>query len=442
MPTPPQIDRRQAERRRRSERGAALITTLLISTLLLTAGGALILTTTMSGTNAVSATAEMHAYYAAEAGLQRALDIMRFHVPAPPGTPNGPDGTTKASFRNVAGTNLGTWLQLPCADIVRCGTVGTTPVMRVGTRAAYSIAVRDPDNVASPNSPKRLRVIVTGYGPNGGIKVLDTMIVQSGLWGFTAPSTVTLIGSSDPADADQLALLTGDSSQVRYSGVDAAQPGDPGYDPERAGDRPVFSTTPDGVDDVDDGIERDQQVVGTPVSPLGDGTNGTVPTPEWLTSVENARLFVEQMRNTARPNLDADGNPIDTPTDRYFTSAMQPPASNVSGITFIEGNATLGSNNQGSGLLVVTGKLTMNGNTSFNGLILVLGEGIVERDGGGGGVISGGMVVARFGPTGGFDAPSFLTDGGGNSRFQYNSAAVNMATSSVPSFSIVGVVEK
>ncbi|MBA3767111.1 MAG: hypothetical protein H0W99_09015 [Acidobacteria bacterium] len=67
---------RPIEQHRRGERGAALIMTLLISTLLLTAGGALILTTSMSGTNPLGATAEMHAYYAAEAGLQSALNVL------------------------------------------------------------------------------------------------------------------------------------------------------------------------------------------------------------------------------------------------------------------------------------------------------------------------------------------------------------------------------
>lgn len=441
MRTAPQTDHPTGQRRH-GERGVALITTLLISTMLLTAGGALILTTSMSGTNSVSATSEMHAYYAAEAGLQRALDILRFNVPAPAGAPLGPDGTNIASFRNVAGTNLGKWLQLPCANPTRCGMIGTTPVMRVGTRGAYSIAVSDPDSIAPPNLPKRLRLRVTGYGPNGALKVLDTMIVQSGLWGFTAPSTVTLIGSSDPLDTAQLALLTGNSNQIRYSGMDAARPGDPGYDPARAGDRPVFSTTLPAVDDVIVGIERPQHTEGTPVTPLGDGTNGTLPTPEWLSSAENARLFVNQMRGTARPNVDVNGDPVDTPTDRYFTSGMQPAPVNVRGLTFIEGNATLGPNNQGSGILVVTGRLTMNGSTNFNGLILVLGEGIVERSGTGNGTIMGGMVVAKFGPTGDFEASSFITSGGGNSRFQYNSAVINSALSSVPSYMVAGVVEK
>ncbi len=314
--------------------------------------------------------------------------------------------------------------------------------MRVGTRAAYSIRVSDPDNVAPPALPKRLHLRVTGYGPNGALKVLDAMIIPSGLWGFSPPSTVTLIGSSNPLDTPQLTLDTGNSQQVRYSGQDLARPGDPGYDPATAGDRPVFGTTPLAVGAVSSGIQRPNQIIGAPVGTLGDGTNGTLPTPEWLADAETARRFVEQMRTEAKGINPSTGLPMDAPDDRYFTSAMQPPPSNVSGITFIEGDATLGPNNQGSGLLVVTGKLTMSGGTDFTGLILVLGGGIVERSGTGNGTVTGGMVVARFGPTGGFLAPTFTSGGGGNSIFQYNSVVVNAAVNSILSFAVAGVVEK
>jgi len=440
MPTMPLLKRSapQRRRRRRGERGAALISSLLISTLLLTAGGALILTTSMSGTNGVGATSEMHAYYAAEAGLQRALDVLRFNVPPPVGTPNMLDGTTKATFRNAAGTNLGTWLQLPCATPTRCGLIGTTPVMRVGTRGAYSIAVSDPDSIAPPNLPKRLRIMVTGYGPNGARKVLDTMILQSGLWGFNAPATVTLIGAEDAAAPPQLVLDTGNSNSVRYSGQDAARPGDPGYNPETAGDRPVFGVTPTAEDEATLGIQRPNTIIGDDVGTLGDGTGGTLPTPEWLSTAEMAIAFVQEMRVRARP----DPNGVDRPNDRYFTSAMQPAASNVSGLTFIEGNATLGAGNQGSGILVVTGNLNMDGNTSFTGMIFVMGSGSVTRSGAGNGVITGGMVVARWDSSGNFLTPTFVTSGGGSSRFQYNSAVINEALSAIPSFDVKGVVEK
>src|SRR5690349_4360803 len=63
--------------RRAHERGAALVTMLLVSVLLLGAGGALIMTTMMSANNSVGSTAEMQAYYVAEAGMQNALNVLR-----------------------------------------------------------------------------------------------------------------------------------------------------------------------------------------------------------------------------------------------------------------------------------------------------------------------------------------------------------------------------
>ena len=87
--------------------------------------------------------------------------------------------------------------------------------------------------------------------------------------------------------------------------------------------------------------------------------------------------------------------------------------------TFVDGDCTLTS---GSGFLVVTGTLTMRGNTNFKGVILVLGKGKLIRNGGGNGDIYGGITIAAFDRTGGdFTAPTFETNGGGNSTIQYDS---------------------
>src|SRR5215204_2189596 len=79
---------------RAGEKGAALITAVLLSMLLLAAGGTLVLTTTMTGITARDSTAEMQAYYAAEAGVARTLEVLRGNVES---TPTG----TRASFREV-----------------------------------------------------------------------------------------------------------------------------------------------------------------------------------------------------------------------------------------------------------------------------------------------------------------------------------------------------
>ena len=76
----PKTSQIEATENPRGERGAALITVLFISLLVLTLASALILTTGMSTTNAVSSTDEVQAYYAAEAGTQAALNVLRGNV--------------------------------------------------------------------------------------------------------------------------------------------------------------------------------------------------------------------------------------------------------------------------------------------------------------------------------------------------------------------------
>src|SRR5690349_18904049 len=85
---------------RKSERGAALILVLFTSLLVLAGALMLLLTTTISTTNAISSTDEMQAYYAAEAGLQDALNVLRGNV-----APHPNDGT-KMNFKNAI--NVGT----------------------------------------------------------------------------------------------------------------------------------------------------------------------------------------------------------------------------------------------------------------------------------------------------------------------------------------------
>lgn len=145
---------------RRGERGAALISVLLISTLLLAAGGSLILSTMMSATNALDATPEMQAYYAAETGLQSALNVLRGNVAASPALPAGQRidfrrAVALADANNTAGgdtsnfSRLSRWVQynfpagvaLANRDRVVVGNAATyTPL----TGMAYSLRVNDP----------------------------------------------------------------------------------------------------------------------------------------------------------------------------------------------------------------------------------------------------------------------------------------------------------
>jgi len=85
---------------RHTQRGAALITMLLVSLMILAGALTLLIATTTSATNAISSTDEIQAYYAAEAGLQDALNVLRGNV-----APHPNDGT-KINFKNAI--NVGT----------------------------------------------------------------------------------------------------------------------------------------------------------------------------------------------------------------------------------------------------------------------------------------------------------------------------------------------
>jgi len=145
---------RSNEKYRRSskhgERGAALVTMLLVSILLLGAGGALIMSTMMSANNSVGSTAEMQAFYIAEAGMQNALNVLRgnsqplvtstdrmsFRTAVVPSISNGPN--------NNGALRLAGWL--PYND--RFNAASLVPITVGAITGGYRVTVEnmDPDS--------------------------------------------------------------------------------------------------------------------------------------------------------------------------------------------------------------------------------------------------------------------------------------------------------
>src|SRR5262245_10227184 len=155
----------QTNNRRVNERGAALLTALLVSTLLLIVGGALILTTNIAQGLAIDSTAELQAYYAAEAGVNTTLNILRGNVPSNP-------AGTKATFRNIAdNSTLTNW-------VTYGGTVHGVNVVEVNStpEMGFTVEVTDPDGTEATKQPKRLLIHATGYGPKGSKKQMEVMV--------------------------------------------------------------------------------------------------------------------------------------------------------------------------------------------------------------------------------------------------------------------------
>jgi hypothetical protein len=406
----------QTGEKRAGERGAALITAVLLSLLLLAAGGVLILTSTMTGVTARDSTAEMQAYYAAEAGVAKTLEVLRGNVQS---TPAG----TKASFRNLV-----------CSPTLWTTTAGgyVNVTADGGTRFQVT-SILDPDNQnsaamcaivpAANYKPERLRIRITGLGSRGSRKNMEVVINRYTLE-YDVKATVTLPnGSGTP-----IGFNLGGSNVTSTSGQDASGTG------TAIAAFAISNADYNTTNNVMDGCHADGSNCGGSgpnVFPGDPAVLGNSNTPSFLQSVAKARSFLYGDEGLKQAAINQ---------GRYFTSGASAIASkaglganNTDGVfTFVDGDLVLGPGNPtGQGTLVVTGKLTLDGNFNFNGVIMVLGKGEVYRSGGGSGNIFGAMFIAKFAVSGldsdQFGAPVFDTSGGGNANIQYSTDAVDRA---------------
>jgi hypothetical protein len=396
---------------RKDEKGAALVTSILISTLLLAIAGTVILTTGMSATTSIDATAELQAYYGAESGLEAALNVIRGHV-----APSGIASNTKIGFRNAVDTaksnrssdhstnaRLSAWLNYDDNGRV-------TPA---GAIFSYSVTVSDPDD---PNGtqraasgtyvPKRLQVQSVGYGPKGSIKRME-MIVQKNTFDFD-PNAMLLMRGSDDGTPTEMSFDIGASNAKYYTGHDNAG----------GAALPTFGVT----NNTDLAVANDAITKGSTVADVKTAKVPVGELPSWLQDANASRAFLNDMQAVARS------------MGRYYPSFSGTSGSTSSpAFTFVNGNCTLDG---GAGLLIVTGDLILNGNPSFSGVILVLGGGSINRNGGGNGNIYGTIYIAKFARSWpaaenaqphNYLAPTFNTNGGGNSDLRYDSEWVQKA---------------
>jgi hypothetical protein len=398
---------------RHGEKGAALVISILIATLLLAVAGTVILTSGMSATTSIEGTAELQAYYAAESGLEAALNVLRGHV-----EPKGLPAQTKIGFRTAVDpkksnhpsddpdtpARLSAWLDYGANERV-------TPA---GASYSYSVLVMDPDDPTgdirkgdASYRPWRIQVQSTGYGPKGAVKRME-MIVQKTHFEFDPAAMLTMRGADDGSPTN-MTFDIGSSNAKFYTGHDNAGSGS---------NLPTFGVT----NAADLGIANDAITKGSTVEDVKTAQLDMGDLPSWLQSADAARAFLNDFQLVARS------------LGRYFTSFSGTAGSTASpAVTFVNGNATIDG---GAGLLIVTGDLVLSGNPSFSGIILVIGEGTINRNGGGNGNILGAIYVAKFarswpasenGQPHPFLAPTFNTNGGGNADLRYDSNWVQKA---------------
>jgi hypothetical protein len=323
-------------------------------------------------------------------------------------------GEVRAASSTLMVTFLGSKAKVDGTSFALCTACSPLTINYAGVSGVTTAMTA---TVTAPE-PKRILVRSTGYGPKGAVKRLEMMLNQSA-FDFEAPAVLTMRGSDSGA---AMTFDIGSSNAKTYSGAD------------HAGEEiqlPTFAVSGGDVLTADNGVKKESTVADPEIGYLDNGAlpvGSTIPaiqveTPDFLQTADKARAALTLLQTTAS-NMDRYYAP--TSGSSYTVTAANTTANSI---TFVDGNCNLDG---GSGLLVVTGNLEMNGNPSFNGVILVLGTGTVNRDGGGNGNVYGAMVVASFNRTSGnFTAPSFITNGGGNSTLQYDSLAVSRAMGAI-----------
>ncbi|MGI8545226.1 MAG: hypothetical protein ACR2MD_17340 [Aridibacter sp.] len=280
----------------------------------------------------------------------------------------------------------------------------------------------------TPVEPYRLKVISTGYGPNGAKKQLEGIIQKNFFNGLASGAATTMIGTNTtPPGGLPFLFVPGNSTGVTYSGGVCSSP---------QGCVPSFGLTdPANLAYIENNLPRNGTV--NPPPALLDSNN----TPDWQQSPAALDSLIDQLRTSAQNS------------GRYFVSPggnLQNPGdfNAGTGITFCEGSCKVGGN--GGGILVVTGELTNVGGFSFNGMIIVTGEEGWDRTGGGSGSITGNVIIAPYNKrnyvpenlSSTFLAPRYYISGGGASNVIYGDVTANFDNLSSISDFMLGIAEK
>ena len=341
-------------------------------------------------------------------------------------------GSSSPVSVSVKGTLSGT-ISLTVPTVTLTFTNSSLEIPNVGTLFTIPTSLTIPVNgttqtaatIVTTPEPRRLIVKVQGYGPHGAIKNLQAMVSRFGA-NYDPPATFVVRGHDDSATPATISI--GSSAHFVYSGNDNAN-GQP---------LPAFLVTNNPDYTTLSNLKSNNSL------PLDGDSTGLIPVlkpltlpadlpqlPPWLQStsdpVSGARAFVEQLRQAAQQQFYKCSGDWNTSCDRYFNTRngdtgpsdfgaeVDAPAKGL--FTFVDGDATL-PNDGGKGLLVVTGTLNVSGSKTFDGLVLVLGDGAINRSGGGSATNYGAFVLARFGSSGGFLNPSFVSSGSGTSGLQ------------------------
>lgn len=407
---------------RQNERGSALVMVMFSLVIMSIIGISLVYSATNEMRGSKNELLANQAFYAAEAGLQEALSVIRGHRCPNDATDCSPSLASNQINFNIAATlsrsnrsndtvsyaRLSRWLTYNAMD--SSGVVILNPAESSLQRLAYDVRVTMLAN-------GDLELASTGYAPLGARRTLRLRVTTPSSMFTDLPAVITELGQNPTGDAgnSQAHLLTGvdcNGGQEKplvgaVGSANAQNLWNNNFSSAKAGtsvtNLPLSGTT---------GFVADISVASTAMH-----TTGSVP---FNNSADAARQFIASVSGAADTVVASGGS---LPSGALGSTASPK-------VVVVNGDLSLSpSDGDGAGLLIVTGTLTLNGNFSYTGIIMALGTGRIVRHGGGGGTISGGIVAGAYSAgSSTFDGSPFVdTSGGGNSTIQYCSNAVSAA---------------
>jgi Tfp pilus assembly protein PilX len=336
------------------ERGAALITVLLMMTFLGAVGGALLMSVTMDAWISLNYRDAARLIYLAEAGVEEGRERLRTSRMSPStllDAAAGSDGVLALSL------DLDTLLESDDAPIIEGGDAAGR--YRVFLR---NDAVDGPANTVDTNGVLTLVSIAS----KGALrKTLEVTVLRQRLPRFHAALML---------DGSPVLFAPANSVGSVISGFDASGTGDHGH--------AVGVIT-----------AADKDVVLLAIPPGAEaqfpGTSSVVPPPPDIAVLETLPAGLKRMTR----DIEAVATDVLTPAPGTPAILDHVGSAEAPRVVVVNGDCALGSGD-GFGILLVRGVLTLSGNFRWTGVILVVGQGEV-RSTGGGGQISGGLLLAR-----------------------------------------------
>ncbi len=312
-----------------------------------------------------------------------------------------------------------------------CTTTACTAVGNPANAVTFPVGAGTSDTIIyakmDPREPQRLVLKSVGYGPNGARKELEAILRKDPVGGLNSASAVTLLGPAvNPNDpSDRAVFEAGNSAAVTYTGSSASGINVPSFgfvDPTNLINAQTY---------IANNLTSNNPNAPPQVSPPPALLSYNLP--EWQRTPEALDRQIQVYRNSAYG------------VSRIFannSSIANPGSATAGGITFCEGNCTVSGS--GGGTLVVKGTLTSLGGFDFTGTIIVVGPGGWERAGGGGGQITGNVIIAPYSVSPwAFLPPKYRITGGGASDVIFSAIDdLFLGENSAVTNIIVGVAEK